>query len=82
MDFIFRLLKSIDNMGIEFKFKIEGKTFTTILGSILTLITWAGLIICIWYFGHDIIKKKNPSVLVKRDILDDFPFYDINQTFS
>ncbi len=50
MDKLTKLLKYVDNMGKDFKFKIEGKNLTTVYGGILTILTWVGFICCIWYF--------------------------------
>ncbi len=45
----------------------------------MTLIYWGGFIICIWYFGHDIIYKENPHVVRKAEVLDNPPYVKIDK---
>ncbi len=80
MDPFTTFLKSVDNMGREFKFKIEGKNFSTSLGGFLTLVLWSGFIICTWYFGEDLFRKVNPKTLKKTAVLPNTPFIRFNHT--
>ncbi len=66
-------LKSIDKMGREFKFNIEGKTLTTPIGGLVTIIFWTSFFICCWYFGKDIIQRENPAFLKKSEVLSHSP---------
>ncbi len=73
-----QFLKSIDNMGREFKFKIEGKTLTTPPGGIVTIGFWISFIVCLWYFGKDIILRENPNFLIKNEVLNNYPRAKLN----
>ncbi len=74
-----KFLKSIDLMGREFKFKIDGNNFTTPIGGFITFLVLCGTFIFTWYFGYDIIYKENPNTLKNDNIFFHSPFYDINR---
>ncbi len=75
-----KFLKSIDGMGREFKFKLEGSKFTTPLGGIFTLLILGGLLVFSYYFGIDMINKQYPITIEKNDIITDTTFHKVNYT--
>ncbi len=80
MSMIISFLKSIDSTGKEFKFKIEGGNFTTPLGGFLTIFRVIGYLVCAWYFGIDIIERKNPKIIKKETVLPSIPFTTLNSS--
>ena len=71
--------KTIDRVGKEFKFTIDGKeSFKTIIGGVISLFYYMGLIALFFYFGRDLYQKTDPNFLTRQDVLNEYNFKNIN----
>ena len=66
-------ITSFDTYGKQFQFNIEGGTFKTLFGGILSIIMGLATVGLFGYFGIDLYLKENPMVLEKLDYLDYSP---------
>jgi len=55
-------LKSIDKIGKHFQFNIEGDTYRTSLGGVISLLYYFGAFILAGYFGKDLYFKSEPNL--------------------
>ena len=68
-----KFLTSIDNFGRQYQFNIDGGTFRTFIGGILTILMGMATLFLGWYFGQDIYLAESPNVLEKLEYLDYAP---------
>ena len=74
-------LKSIDRVGKEFKFTIDGQdSFKTYKGGIISLFYYTGLIALFFYFGRDLYQRTDPNFITRVDRLDDYIFRKIDSS--
>ncbi len=73
-------IKSMDMMGREFKFNIEGGAYRTIPGGLLTMFTSICFLVLAWYYGQDMYQRKQPAVLIKQSMLKLFPRVQVNSS--
>ncbi len=73
-------IRSIDQLGKEFKLSINGGTFNTLTGGILTILISITLIVLCWYFGQDIYLKRSPHLLKSEKLLPKYPYITLNTT--
>ena len=67
-------LRSIDRIGKEFKFQLDGEeSFTTSFGGIITILNYLGLITLFIYFGKELVIKQDPNFINRTDKLDYYP---------
>lgn len=83
MSKIIQLAKKIDFFGKPFIFEEkENNKYTTLLGTLMTLLIIITCIVMGFLFGREIFERKNPSVLTSDEIIDvsrvnmtDFPIF-------
>jgi len=74
-------LKSVDRLGKEFMFNIEGEdSFRTSFGGVLSIIYFMGLIALFCYFGKELILKEDPNVIHRIDQTDTFSYINISDS--
>ena len=77
-------IKSCDFFGKQFNYNIEGGTFKTFLGGLLSIFFGLSTLVLAWYFGIDIYEKKHPFYLETTSYYDFNPLiknYNYTQTF-
>jgi len=73
-------LQSIDLLGEDFKFKINGGQYKTPFGGFLsTLLILSALVSC-WYFGQDLYLMKSPSFFEVRRPMKSYPTKTLNSS--
>jgi len=74
-------LKSIDMMGKEFRFNVDGMSaFKTSLGGFMTIFKLIAFLVLIWYFGQDIYNRKEPVLLITNSMDDQYPNITLDST--
>ncbi len=68
------ILKRIDQLGKEYQFTIDGGSFRTAVGGLLTIFICASAVLLSWYFGKDMYERRQPHFLQRSDLLDSPPF--------
>ena len=68
-----KLLKSVDILGKDVKFDIEGEPFSTLIGGLFSIFLFLGTISLTWYFGRDIYERVNPKYITTKEYLDIHP---------
>jgi len=80
---IVNFFKKADSYGQEFNFHIpEYGDHRSVLGGIITILYWVGIIYCTFCFGQDIIHKRNPIFMKETIILNDAPYLDLNDSIT
>ncbi len=74
------LLKYMDKLGKEFKFTIQGDTFRTRPGGVISLLYYIGGIVLSYYFGKDLYYKKDPNVIEQSSFSESYPFFQLNNS--
>jgi len=80
---MFEFIKKLDYMGKEFKLTIEGSSFKTFFGGLLSIFKACIFLFLCWYYGQDIYKREEPYLLKEEQMLNYFPLVNINnQNFN
>jgi len=75
-----QIIKSLDLLGKPFKFKIDGgEYFSTILGGIVSVFIYIGVIALTWFFGKDIYLNVQPKQNNFIRYLDSYPYFFLNE---
>ena len=72
------MIKRFDSMGKEFKFTINGGTYTTLFGGIISILKAVSFLVLCWYYGQDIYERKSPNLIKRETMLNDFPQVKLN----
>jgi len=75
-------LKSIDKIGKPFQFNIEGDTYRTPIGGVISILFYFGALILTGYFGRDLYYKADPNFIERTDVSEDYPFQQLNSSNS
>ena len=78
------LITSMDSFGKQYQFNVDGGTFKTLLGGLLSIIMTLSTFGLFFYFGSDLYYKDSPWVIEKMDYLDYPPLiqnHNISNTF-
>ncbi len=67
------IVKSIDYFGKQFNFNVNGGTFKTFLGGIISLSIFLSTLVLACYFGIDIYLRKKPNFLRHTKYLQYYP---------
>jgi len=61
---MFNILKSIDRLGREFKFKINGEdSFKTQFGGVISILYYVGVVSLFGFFGKELVLKEDPNFI-------------------
>ena len=73
------ILRSIDLFGAKFSFTIFGNNhYNTTFGGILTLLVYCAIIVLSFMFGHDLVTRDNPKVIIERVVPNNYSYIDVN----
>ena len=75
------MIKRFDSMGKEFKFTINGGSYRTLFGGIISIFKAVSFLILCWYYGQDIYERKAPLLLKKETMLGEYPQVKLNSSF-
>lgn len=75
-----KILKDIDMYGLEYKLTVrERESAQTIFGGILSLITYIGIVLSVWFLGNDIIYRTQPNTLKETILSETAPIINLNR---
>ncbi len=68
-------LKSMNRLGKDFQFNLEGGSYQIHAGGIFTIII---NVVLIWYFGKDIYLRRDPNFIKENHVLHEYPSVHLN----
>ncbi len=72
------ILVGVDQLGKQMNFNIEGGTYRTSLGGIITIISFIGMMTLIYYFGNDLLYHKSPAFMKTTFKTNHYPFRNMS----
>ncbi len=74
------ILKKIDIFSRDFSFSIDGGSFRTQLGGLVSIFIGIGFVILTIRFGKDLYYKADPNYLFKYEPLIHTPYFNFTRS--
>ncbi len=73
------IIKSIYFLG-NFNFTLDGDSFKTTAGGILSILIAVTCVILSWFFGNDIYLRESPNFFMQEEYLHNVTGIEVNKT--